>query len=132
MKTAGVNFSLEGRLNALAKKLGIDHRVLWQPDPESKYDAMIFPDRKVIEIYAADESKALEAFGHEVMELRLRDAISYHVEIENTLLTLLQQIAYRKKEDAIDRVIRDLRLIHEDGAREPGEIRTFVKEAEQK
>ena len=113
-----VDYSLEHRMNSTAKKLGIDYRILWQPDPSSKHDAMIFPDRKLVEIYATSEVGAWNAFVHEVIELRLRDAIACHVGIENTLLTLLQQIAYRKKEEAIDQLVRDLRVISE----EPGEV----------
>jgi len=108
-----VDYSLESRMNALLKRLGLDYAVLWQPDPDAKHDAMTFPEKKIIEIYVEDSDSAFNALIHEIMELRLKDFVGMHIGIENTLLTLLQQIAYRKKEEAIERIIEDMRAISE-------------------
>ena len=112
-----VDYSLESRMNALLKRLGLDYAVLWQPDPDAKHDAMTFPDRKIIEIYVEDSDSAFNALIHEIMELRLKDFVGMHIGIENTLLTLLQQIAYRKKEEAIEEIVKDMRVIFDDEAR---------------
>jgi len=103
--------SLEGCMNRLLKSLNLDYAVLWQPDPSAKHHAMTFPSRKIIEIYATDEFAAWDAFLHEVLEIRLSDVMAYHVGIENTLLALLQGTAHAKKEVAIERIVKDMRLI---------------------
>lgn len=108
---AVIDVSAEFRMNQLAQSLGLDYRILWVPDPQAPHDAMTFPPRKIIEIYATTESEARDALIHEVLEIRFRDVIGTHVGIENTLLTLLQQIAHAKKEEAIDQVVKDMRLI---------------------
>ena len=108
---AVIDVSAEFRMNQLAQSLGLDYRVEWIPDPEAAHDAMTFPSEKLIRVYATTESEARDALIHEILELRLNPTISLHIGIENTLLTLLQQVAHAKKEEAINRVVKDMRLI---------------------
>ena len=110
---AKLDRSMEQKMNRVLTQLGFDYAVVWCPDPNAQYDAMIFPGRKLIEIYATDRASAWSAFIHEVVELELKDVIGQHVEIENSLLNLLQKVAYGKKERAIARIERDLRTIFE-------------------
>lgn len=110
---AVIDISAEVRMNQLTQFLGLDYRVEWTPDPEAAHDAMTFPEKKLIQIYATTESEARDALIHEVLELRLNPTISLHVGIENTLLTLLQQVAHAKKEEAINQVVKDMRLINQ-------------------
>ena len=109
--------AMEQRMNRVLTQLGFDYAVVWCPDPNAQHDAMIFPNKKLIEIYASEQASAWSAFVHEVVELELKDMVGLHVEIENSLLNLLQKVAYGKKERAIERIGRDLRVILEEEQR---------------
>jgi predicted phosphatase len=90
---------LQGMLNA-----GRELEVVWSPKIDSNLSGEV--KGKVIYIYEPDEDKAIEALRHEFIDYFISQAIEPYKSVANKLIQLLNEIAYKKKEEVVESLVK--------------------------
>ncbi len=105
-KAAMLRESLREELDRLKKASGTnaDLDVLWVPKADSAKEGEVIGSR--IYVYSTDFAGALETLRHEFLDAVVCGAIAPYVELINALLSVISEKAYRKKEDAIESLVR--------------------------
>jgi len=109
-----VNF--EEQMNAILEKMQIPLKAVWLPTPDSKEHARILPEENLLMIYDEQEAEAWTSLLHEVVEWRFRPVEKIYRDAFNSLVGLLEQVAYAKKEEAIQNIMKDLSTLKEFGS----------------
>lgn len=110
LRESGAWMSIEERLKnelkALKRKAGItdDLEVIWAPDADSKLSGEV--KGKKIYIYEEDEEKAVNTLIHEFIDLLVSRALEPYISLVNVMIKLLNDIAYRRKEETIETIVR--------------------------
>jgi len=102
-----VQAELEKELKSLTEKLGINGlRVLWSPDETSRVSGDV--RGKVIFIFEPSPEKAREVLRHETLDYMVSQAIEPYKDVTNALIKLLNDKAYARKEEVIEKLSRSL------------------------
>jgi len=99
--------SLEDKMNNLLSRLGVPLKAVWLPSRDAKEHARIVPEERLIMIYDEGEDEAWASLLHEIMEWRLRPVHKVYRDTINKLITLLEEIAYSRKEEALSHILDD-------------------------
>jgi len=93
---------LEGELERLKGRLGAGHElaVVWSPSSDSKLSGEVKDG--VIHIYEPEGDRAVEALRHEFIDHLVGQAIEPYRSVANKLIQLLNEAAYRKKEEVVE------------------------------
>jgi len=97
---------LKNELKALKRKAGItdDLDVVWAPDADSKLSGEVRGN--TIYIYESEEEKAVNTLIHEFIDLLVSRTLELYVSFANAMIKLLNDIAYRRKEEIIETIAR--------------------------
>jgi hypothetical protein len=107
---------LEKELQRLKSKAKIGHElsVVWLPNHNTKLSGEVKNGN--IYIYEDIEDKAIETLRHEFMDYLISKVVEPYKLVANKLVELLNEEAYRKKEEVADALT--LLLFEESGKRE--------------
>ncbi len=107
-KTSDIREALEAELRRLEKILGMNDglKISWIPDDNNKLSGEV--RKKTIFIYEADLDSALDTLRHEVIDYLVSSTIVPYKNIANELIRLLNELAYLKKEEIVDRLAKVL------------------------
>ncbi len=102
--TPNVQEALEAELRRLEKILGMNDglKITWIPDGNNKLSGEV--KKKTIFIYETDLDSVLETLRHEIIDYLICQAIQPYKDIANRLILLLNEIAYKEKEDLVRRL----------------------------
>jgi len=105
-ENTNIEAKLQKKLERLKKKLNIGHelRVVWLPTPSSKLSGEV--KDHVIYIYEPDENKAIETLRHEYIDYLVSQAIEPYKTAANAFIKLLNETAYKKKEEVVDALLK--------------------------
>jgi hypothetical protein len=100
------SFILKEELERLKAKTGIktDFRVVWSPKADSKKEGEVVGN--TIFVYSLDVEEALQTLRHEFVDLIVSSAIEPHLKLVNILLSAISEDAYKKKEEAVETLIK--------------------------
>ena len=59
-------------------------------------------------IFDEDENQAWISFTHEVIEFRLRPVLKVYRDLVNHLISIIEKIAYERKEEALNLLLSDM------------------------
>jgi len=101
--------TLKGELDSLKKKSGIntDLEVLWIPKTDYTKEGEVIGNR--IYIYSTNLADALETLRHEFFDAMICSATSPYLDLINSLLSIISEQAYQKKEDVVESLVRMMR-----------------------
>lgn len=93
---------LETELERLKRilKLGYELKVRWIPNNNSKISGEVRGD--YIFVYDEDEQVALETLKHEFVDYTISKVVEPYKEVTNRLITLINEIAYARKERLVE------------------------------
>ncbi|RSN76291.1 hypothetical protein [Candidatus Methanodesulfokora washburnensis] len=97
---------LKNELMMIKRKAGItdDLEVIWAPDADSKLSGEV--KGKTIYIYESEEEKAVNTLIHEFIDFLVSRALEPYISFANAMIKLLSDIAYRRKEETIETIVR--------------------------
>jgi len=104
---------LESRMNQILGKLGLPLRAVWCPDPDNTQHARIVED--LILVFDEEPSQAFSSFLHEIVEFRMRPVLSFYRGLVNSLIGIVEKVAYERKEEALSLLIHDFKVLSEEG-----------------
>ncbi|TDA41894.1 MAG: hypothetical protein DSO07_00610, partial [Thermoproteota archaeon] len=81
-----------------------DLEVIWAPDADSKLSGEV--KGKTIYIYESEEEKAVNTLIHEFIDFLVSRALEPYISFANAMIKLLSDIAYRRKEETIETIVR--------------------------
>jgi len=112
-----IQAELQRELRTLMEKLSISGlQVLWSPDESSKLSGEV--KGQVIYIYEPGLEKAIEVLRHEVLDYMVSQAIEPYKDLTNALVKLLNQKAYERKEEVVEKLSRSLSELLGDAKRD--------------
>jgi hypothetical protein len=93
---------LEEELEKLKQllKMGFELKVVWLPNNSSELSGEV--KGETIFIYEEDFEEALETLKHEFLDYAISQVIEPYRRIANQLIMLLNEEAYKKKEELIE------------------------------
>ena len=102
----GLEARLEVELKRLKGRSGASHdlRVVWSPDSGSQLSGEVKGD--VMYIYEPDEVRAVEVLRHEFIDYMVSQAIEPYRSVTNKLIQMLNEVAYKKKEEVIEALVK--------------------------
>jgi len=98
--------STEKRLNEELERLkrfsglGSELSVIWKPRSDSVLSGEVKKD--IICIYELEEEKAISILRHEFIDFCVSQPIDPYKEITNSLIRVLNDIAYKRKEKVVE------------------------------
>lgn len=97
-----VQAKLEEELSKLKERVGLgpELKVIWAPNPESSLSGEV--RNGTLLIYEPDEDKAIQTLRHEYIDFLVSQAIEPYKSIANKLIQLLNEIAYKRKEEIVE------------------------------
>lgn len=96
---------LEDELERLKKRLGInDLQVIWIPEGDPELSGKV--EGNTIFIYEVDEERAIDALRHEVIDHMVSKVIEPYRLVANKLVELINEEAYKRKEQVIESLKR--------------------------
>ncbi len=97
---------LQHELKRLKKRAGMGQelKVIWLPNPSERLSGKVEGD--LIYIYKQDEGKALETLRHEFVDYAVSRAIEPYMFAANKLVQLINEMSYRRKEEAVEAILR--------------------------
>lgn len=97
---------LDRELELLKKKLDLGHelKVIWDPKAIGKLSGEV--KANVIFVYERSKQKALETLRHEFLDYAISKVIEPYKDVANKIIMLINEQAYRRKEDLIDNLSR--------------------------
>lgn len=102
--------STQGNLESELKRLqmltglGISLKVIWEPRNRSVLSGEVKGDS--IYVYEEDEKRALETLWHEFLDYCVSKAIEPYREVTNKLIALINEEAYKRKEQVVEAITR--------------------------
>ena len=102
----GLEARLEVELKRLKGRSGVGHdlRVVWSPYSGSKLSGEVKGD--VMYIYEPDEVRAVEVLRHEFIDYMVSQAIEPYRSVTNKLIQMLNEVAYKKKEEVVEALVK--------------------------
>lgn len=100
---------VEEEMNRTLSNLGIEHSVIWSPDPKSSNRGQIISSQRIIIIYDQDPAQAWDTLAHEVAEIKLSHLLDPYRGLVNKLLDFIEKEIYKNKERVIEELIPLLR-----------------------
>jgi hypothetical protein len=99
-------FILEKEMERLKARTGIktDFKVVWAPKADSKKEGEVVGN--TIFVYSLDVDEALQTLQHEFVDVVVSSAIEPYLKLVNTLLSAISEDAYKKKEKAVEMLLK--------------------------
>lgn len=91
------------RLKCLLK-MGYELKVIWKPDNNSNLSGEV--KGETIFIYEEEFDRALETLRHEFLDYAISKIIEPYRDVTNKLIALLNEKAYRNKEELVGKLSR--------------------------
>jgi hypothetical protein len=85
-------------------KMGYELKVVWLPNGNSNLSGEV--KGETIYVYEEDLEKALETLKHEFLDYAISEVIEPYRRIANQLIMLLNEEAYKKKEELIEKLVK--------------------------
>ncbi len=102
---------LENIMQQKLISLGLSHwTVILLPGESETLRGKTSPSHHLIEIYDTYEKEAWQTLCHEIVEIRLRDAIKPYRILVNKLIEGYQEIVDLEKDQFIESIVKDFRL----------------------
>lgn len=100
------SFILEKELERLKTRTGMktEFKVVWSPRADSKKEGEVVSD--TIFIYSIDVDDALQTLRHEFVDVVVSSATEPYLKLVNVLLSAISEEAYKKKEMAIETLLK--------------------------
>lgn len=97
---------LEKELERLKARSGVktDFKVVWLPKVDSKKEGEVVGS--TIFVYSIDVDDALQTLRHEFVDVVVSSAIEPYLKLVNVLLSAISEEAYKKKEMAVETLLR--------------------------
>ena len=98
--------ALEEELERLKRllKMGYELKVAWLPKSNTNLAGEV--KGETIYVYEEDLDKALETLKHEFLDYAISQVIEPYRKIANQLIMLLNEVAYRRKEELIEKLAK--------------------------
>jgi len=96
---------LESDMQEFVRKLGLNLQVVHVPEPNNPRHAEI--KGNTILIHGSSKAECWNSLIHEVVEYRLKPLLRIYREAINSLISLLEQVAYSQKEQAVENIMKD-------------------------
>lgn len=98
--------TLKKELENLEQMTGIktDCKIIWTPKTESKKEGEVL--EKTIYIYSLGLEQAVHTLRHEFFDMIIGKTNKPYVELINTLLSVISEKIYQKKEDVVEVLVR--------------------------
>jgi hypothetical protein len=109
-KVSSVSKSLEEKLELELErlkrllKMGYELKVAWLPKSNTNLAGEV--KGETIYVYEEDLDKALETLKHEFLDYAISQVIEPYRKIANQLIMLLNEVAYRRKEELIEKLAK--------------------------
>lgn len=99
-------FILDEELERLKARAGIktDFTVVWSPKADSKKEGEVLGD--TILVYSLDVDGALQTLRHEFVDFIISSSIEPYLKLVNVLLSTISEDAYKKKEEAVETLLK--------------------------
>jgi hypothetical protein len=91
------------RLKCLLR-MGYELKVVWLPNNNSSLSGEV--KGETIFIYEEEPEKAVETLRHEFLDYAISQVIEPYRKIANQLIMLLNEEAYRRKEELIEKLVK--------------------------
>jgi len=103
---ANVEAKLQKELERLKNRLNIGHelRVVWNPTSNSRLSGEV--KNATIYVYEQEENKAIEVLKHEFIDYIISQTMEPYKTVANTFIKLLNETAYKKKEEVVDALLK--------------------------
>ena len=99
-------------MNASLQTLDLDSwEAVWAPNEGGDLHGESLVDDKVIMVYDVNEKTAWATFTHEVLEIRIRAAIRPYRLLCNSLIDVIDKLAYSEKEKFLNGIPRTLEIV---------------------
>ncbi len=97
---------LEEELERLKARAGIktEFKVVWSPKADSEKEGEVVGD--TIFVYSLDVDVALQTLRHEFVDIIVSSAIQPYLKLINILLSTISEVAYKKKEEAVEMLLK--------------------------
>jgi hypothetical protein len=104
--TKGTQRRLEEELEILKHVLNLSCNILvrWEPNFGSKLAGEV--KRNIIFIYERDCEEAIKTLRHEVIDYLVSQAIEPYKEVTNRLIKMVNEDAYKRKENVVEALTR--------------------------
>ena len=99
---------LEVELQRIKEKLGVGHelQVVWSPNTELKLSGEV--KNSIVYVYEPNGDTAVATLRHEFIDYLVTQAIEPYKSVANKLIQLINEAAYKKKEEIIERLAKIL------------------------
>ena len=104
--------SVLGRMQECLNSLGINLKVLWQPDCTKTVHGEI--KGNVIFLYDSEEKEAWVTFSHEITEYKLQAVTRPYRILINNLIETVEKSVYAEKEQFIDFLPKMMEVIKQE------------------
>ena len=84
--------------------MGLDLNLVWAPDPRGALSGEV--KGSTIFVYESDEEEATETLRHEFLDHCVSQAIDPYRRVTNSLIKLLNENAYKRKEQIVEALSR--------------------------
>jgi hypothetical protein len=97
---------LEEELERLKRllKMGYELKVVWLPNNSSSLSGEV--KGETIYVYEEDLDKAIETLRHEFLDYAISQVIEPYRQVTNKLISLINEEAYKKKEELIEKLVK--------------------------
>jgi hypothetical protein len=102
--------ALEAELERLKRllQLGYELKVLWLPNNHANVAGEVKGD--YIYVYDDDREAALETLKHEFVDYAISRVVEPYKDVANRLVALVNDLAYRRKEQLVEALVRTLEV----------------------
>jgi hypothetical protein len=102
----GSSLILEKELERLKARTGIktEFKVVWSPKADSKKEGEVVGN--TIFVYSLGVDEALQTLQHEFVDIIVSSAIQPYLKLVNVFLSTISEDAYRKKEEAVEKLLK--------------------------
>ena len=99
------------KMQWLLEKVGLgEYTVVWIPNSQADREGYINVKTKTIIIHSETEKRAWEALTHEILELKFRSCFKAYRKIINSLLDVIEEMLYERKEHFLNEIPQILKI----------------------
>jgi hypothetical protein len=84
--------------------MGYELKVVWLPNDDSNLSGEV--KGETIYVYEEEYDKALETLRHEFLDYAISQVIEPYRQVTNKLIALINEEAYKKKEELIEKLVK--------------------------
>jgi hypothetical protein len=97
-------------------RLGVPLKVAWAPNKDHEKHGLIELSSRTLFLFDEKEEDAWETFTHELLEYRFKGVCETYRTIINSLIEVLEKVAYKRKEEFLEfipQILEEVKKGHE-------------------